>query len=70
MLKQLNRFEVRKEWLGIGFTCMFPKEGKLYVYDHDKNYKLWAESVRKNAATDFYSAPETVPTWAAFMKKA
>ena len=69
MTKNLNRFEVRKEWLGMGYTCAFYEDGQLKVYNHDKNWRYWNENIRSREYGEHYSCSGKSPKWVKYLSK-
>ena len=43
--------------------------GDPVVYNHDKNYKIWTQTVRRNDNTEDYKPTKFVPKWAVTMKR-
>ena len=69
MMKQCKNFELSSKWLGLGYTVYVDMGGDPVVYNHDKNYKIWTQTVRRNDNTEDYKPTKFVPQWAVTMKR-
>jgi len=68
MIKPTNRFMLDKDWLHLGYKIVFTDNSETIVYDHDKNYRYWAENIRRSPNTDRYGGGHT-PPWIIKMNK-
>ena len=68
MVKQTDRFIVKKDWYSLGYKVFYTDNGESIVYDHDKNYRYWADNIRKNPDTEMYGGG-TTPPWIIKMQK-